>query len=143
MTNDQTVNEDRATRQVSVPSESVAVIALRDDDEMCDNVEGGVFATTGDFGSIDADDEAAIEDFRERVTELVGRLFERDDGRVYELVGEFNGFAVYRRAEPIGPGEKPESYARVYMVEWSRFEDEFDLTGDDRSTEEALEGSDV
>lgn len=135
-------DEARASRQVTVPSENVAVVAMRDDGDLYENVEGGVFATTGDFGSIDVDDGVAIEDFRERVAHLVGRFFERDDGTVYELVGGFNGFAVYREADAVKAEAEPASYARVYMVEWSRFEDEFDLTGDDRSTEEALEGGD-
>jgi len=135
-------DEDRASRQITVPSENVAVVAMRDDGDLYENVEGGVFATTGDFGSIDVDDDAGIEAFRERVAELVGRFFERDDGTVYELVGGFNGFAVYREADAVKADAEPAHYARVFMVEWSRFEAEFDLTGDPRSTEEALEGGD-
>lgn len=133
-------DDDRHERQIAIESENVAVVAMRDDGDY-DNTPGGIFATTGDYGSIDADD-AAIEDFRERVAHLVGRFFERDDGTVYELVGDFNGFAVYREADAVKADAEPDTYARVFAVEWSRFESEFDLLGDQKTTREALEGGD-
>jgi len=125
------VDEDRATRQVTVPSEDVAVIAMRDDGDLYENVEGGVFVTTGDYDDPSVD----IDTFRTRVDTLRNRMFERDDGSVWQLLGDFNGFAVYREADSQADAAER---ARVFMVEWSRFVDEFHLIGTQESVGDRL-----
>lgn len=119
--------ETASTEAVATP-DCVSIVAFH---------EGEAYAKRGDYGFPPTDD---VDEFRRRVAELVGTYFERDDGTVVELVGDFNGHAVYREADAVKAQEDAATYARVFMVEWSRFEDEFDVMGDPKSTADALRG---
>lgn len=126
----------KTTLDITVPTEGVATVLQYHEGDGDTDVDRGLYAFPGDYGDPECDD---VEDFRERVAHLVGKFFEREDGTVVELIGDFNGHAVYRLTDTVYEADaKAAEYARVYMVSWSRFEDAFDLCGDPRSTSTAL-----
>lgn len=96
--------------QITLPEfgEGEAVVIMKD--------EGEIFATKGDYGHRTRLDVRKTVKWHEQ-----DQFFDRDNGDTVELLGDFNGWAVYR---PIRPDEG--EIGRVFMVTWDRFEDEFE-----------------
>lgn len=106
----------RMRAQVTTPSIDVDVLATIEDD-------GTAHTTTGDYGS-----EVMIERPRSwdsYVADLAGGTFrDKDTGALVELLGDMNGFAVYRHVEQQGSLDETHE-AHVFMVPWSTFEDRY------------------
>lgn len=96
---------DRLKRHLPFFERDVALVALKDD--------GKIYATAGDYGEEDPDDR-------------IDHYFKRESGGVVQLLGDFNGWAVYRYVQRAGDMDAANDRGTVAKVTWTRWRDEFE-----------------